>query len=184
MDGIWKSNSFTKWWCNSFTKEHTWYALTDRWLLAQKFRIPKIQFTDQLKLKKKEDQSVDASVLPRRGNKTLTGANVETKCGAETEGKFSQRLPHLGIHPIYSRQTWTLLQMTEVLADSSCLLRGSARAWQIQKWMLTVIHSTEHKVPSKDARERTQGVEGVCSPIGGKTIWTNQHPHSSLGLNH
>jgi hypothetical protein len=30
------------------------------------FRIPKIQFTDHMKLKKKEDQSVDASVLLRK----------------------------------------------------------------------------------------------------------------------
>jgi hypothetical protein len=51
-----------------------------------------------MKLKKKEDHSVDASVLLRRGNKILTGGNVETKCGAETEGKATQRLPHLGIY--------------------------------------------------------------------------------------
>jgi hypothetical protein len=36
------------------------YALTDKWILAQKLGIPKIQFTDHMKLKKKEDQSVDA----------------------------------------------------------------------------------------------------------------------------
>ena len=36
---------------------------------------------------------------------------METKCGAETEGKAIQRLPHLGIHPIYSHQTRRLLQM-------------------------------------------------------------------------
>jgi len=45
-----------------------------------------------MKLKKK-DQSVDASVLLRRGNKILTGGNMETKYGAETEGKAIQRLP-------------------------------------------------------------------------------------------
>ena len=28
------------------TKEHTQYVLTDKWILAQKFGIPKIQFTD------------------------------------------------------------------------------------------------------------------------------------------
>jgi hypothetical protein len=61
--------------------------------------------------KKKEDQSVDASVLLRRVNKILTGANMETKYGAETEGKANQRLPYLGIHPIYSHQTQTLLWM-------------------------------------------------------------------------
>jgi hypothetical protein len=63
-----------------------------------------------MKLNKKEDQSVDALVI-RRGNKILTGANMETKCRAETEGKTIQRLPHLGIHPIYGYQMQTLLWM-------------------------------------------------------------------------
>ena len=36
---------------------------------------------------------------------------METKCGAETEGKDIQRLPHLEIHPIHSRQTWMLLKI-------------------------------------------------------------------------
>jgi hypothetical protein len=39
------------------------------WILAQKLRIPKIQFTNHMKLKKEEDQSVDTSILLRRGNK-------------------------------------------------------------------------------------------------------------------
>jgi hypothetical protein len=65
-----------------------------------------------MKPKKKEDQSVDVSVLLRRVNKILTGGNIETKCGAETEGKAIQRLPHLGIHPICSHQTRKLLKCT------------------------------------------------------------------------
>jgi hypothetical protein len=32
----------------------------------------------------------------RRVNKILTGGNMETKCGAETEGKAIQRLPSPG----------------------------------------------------------------------------------------
>jgi len=64
-----------------------------------------------MKLKKKEDQSVGASVLLRRGNRILIGGNMETKCIAETEGKVFQRLPHLGIHLIYSHQTQTLWWM-------------------------------------------------------------------------
>jgi hypothetical protein len=64
-----------------------------------------------MKLKKKETQNVDASVLRRRGNKILTGGNMKAKSGAETEEKAIQRLPNLGIHPIYTHQTWTLLQM-------------------------------------------------------------------------
>jgi hypothetical protein len=58
---------------------------------------------------KKKDQSVDASVLLRKEYKILTRGIMETKCGAETPGKAIQRLPHLGIHPIYSHQTWKLL---------------------------------------------------------------------------
>jgi hypothetical protein len=54
-------------------------------------------------------QSVDASDLPRKWNKILKGGNNETKYGAETEGMAIQRLPHLGIHPIYRHQTQTVL---------------------------------------------------------------------------
>ena len=98
-------------WGNPIRKEHTWYAVTDKRMLAQKLRIPKIQFTEHIKLEKKKDQSMDASVLLRRGNKILIGRNMETKCGTETEGKAIQRLPHLGIHSIYTHQTRTLLWM-------------------------------------------------------------------------
>jgi hypothetical protein len=44
-------------------------ALTNKRILAQKFGIPKIQFTDHMTLNKKEDQSVGASVLLRRRTK-------------------------------------------------------------------------------------------------------------------
>ena len=92
-------------WGNPITKEHTWYALIDKWILAQKLGIPKIQFTDQMILKKKKDKSMDTLVLLRRGNKIPVWGETEMKCGAETEGKAIQRLLHLGIHPVYSYQT-------------------------------------------------------------------------------
>jgi hypothetical protein len=65
-----------------------------------------------MKLKKKEDQSVGTSILLRRSNKIPMEGVTETKFGAETEGMTIQRLPHLGIHPINSHQTQTLLQMS------------------------------------------------------------------------
>jgi hypothetical protein len=52
---------------------------------AQKFGISKIQFTHHMKTNKQEDQNVDASLLFRRVNKILTGENMETKYGTETE---------------------------------------------------------------------------------------------------
>jgi len=43
-----------------------------------------------MKLKKKEDQCVDVSVLLRRGNKTLTGGNMEPKCGQRLKERPSR----------------------------------------------------------------------------------------------
>jgi hypothetical protein len=42
-----------------------------------------------------------------------------------------------------------------------CLIWGYASAWQIQKWMLTVIYRREHRAPNGGAKESTQGAEGV-----------------------
>ena len=79
------------------------------WILAQNLRIPKIQFAKHMKLKKKEDQSVDTLILLRRGNKTPMEGVIETKCEAEIERITIQRLPYLGIHPINNHQNQTLL---------------------------------------------------------------------------
>jgi hypothetical protein len=79
--------------------------------ITQKLRTPQIQFTNHMKRNKKEEQSVETSILIRRRNKIPMEAVTETKCGAETEGMTIQRLPHLGIHPIYNYQTQTLLWM-------------------------------------------------------------------------
>ena len=56
-------------WGNLVTKVHSWYEFTDKWILVQKLRIPKIQFAKHMKLKKKEDQSVNTLPLLRIGNK-------------------------------------------------------------------------------------------------------------------
>jgi hypothetical protein len=47
--------------------------------MAQKLRVPKIQFAKQKKIKKKEDQSVDPSFLLRIGNKTPPGRSYREK---------------------------------------------------------------------------------------------------------
>jgi hypothetical protein len=72
MDGTRKYHSES---VNPVTKEHThtWYVRTDKWILGKKLGIPMIQITSHMKLEKKEDQRMDASVLFRRGNKIITG---------------------------------------------------------------------------------------------------------------
>ena len=65
---------------------------------------------------------------------------MEIKCRAQTEGKVTQRLSHLGIHPIYSYQTQTLLWMQEVHADRSLIWLSPAGPLQIQMRMFTTNH--------------------------------------------
>jgi hypothetical protein len=64
-----------------------------------------------MKLKKKEDQIVDPSFLPRIGNKILMEGVTEIKFGAKMKEWTIQRLPHPAVHPIISHQTQTLLHM-------------------------------------------------------------------------
>jgi len=42
--------------------------------IRQKLGLPMIQLTDHMKLKRKEDQNMDASALLRRGNKIIKGS--------------------------------------------------------------------------------------------------------------
>ena len=64
----------------------------------------------------------------------------------------------------------------------SYLLCGSASAWQIQKWVLTVIYWMEHRAPNEWARECTQRAKGVWNHIRGTTVWTNQYPPELVSL--
>jgi hypothetical protein len=103
---------------------------------------------------------------------------METKCGAETEGKAIQRLPHLEIHTLYSHQMQTLLwvstsacwQETDIAVSWEALLEADALS-QPLNWT---------QIPSGGVRQRTEGAEWVCNPTG-RTISTNQ---SSQGLKH
>jgi hypothetical protein len=56
-------------------------ALTYKWIVAQKLRIPKIQFSKHMKLKKNE-QIVDTSLLLRMGNKIPMEGVTKIKFGA------------------------------------------------------------------------------------------------------
>ena len=121
-------------WGNTITKGVTRYALTDKWVLAQKLRIPKKQFVKLKKIKKKEDQCMDTSFLLRIGNKIPMKGVTETKFVAKMKGWTIQRLPNPGVHPIISHQTQTLLHMPAKFCwkdPDNCLLWGYASAWQI-----------------------------------------------------
>jgi hypothetical protein len=40
----------------------------------------------------------------------------------------------------------------------------------------TKIMQPNHRAPNGGASERIQGAKGICNPIGGTTLWTNQYP--------
>jgi hypothetical protein len=85
----------------------------DRWWLVRKGGP--VSFNTQYSIHKpreaqKEERPKCECLNPSwKGESILTGANMETKCGAETEGKAIQKVPHLGIHPTYSHQMQALL---------------------------------------------------------------------------
>ena len=51
-------------------------------------------------------------------------------------------------------------------------------------WMLAAESQSEARDPNGGVKGRIEGAEGVCNPIGGTTISTNQMSQSSQGLNH
>jgi hypothetical protein len=55
---------------------------------------------------------MDTSFLPRIRNKISMEGVGETKFGANTKGWTIQRLPDLGVDPIISHQTQTLLHIS------------------------------------------------------------------------
>ena len=70
-----------------------WIPQVRQWILAQKLRIPKIQFAKHKKIKKKEDQHMDTSFLLRIGNKIPMEGVTETKFGAEMKGRTNRDCP-------------------------------------------------------------------------------------------
>jgi hypothetical protein len=68
-------------------------VLTGKWILGKKkkFGIPTMQLIGLMKLKKKEDQSVDASVLLRRGNKIIIGDREWELFGRKRGGEEEKR---------------------------------------------------------------------------------------------
>jgi len=90
-------------WGNSITKEHTWYVLTVKCMLAKKLGLPKIQFTDHRQLKWKKIWMFQFFLEGR------TKYSWEEIQGQRVKQGLKQRLskdcPTLGIKPICSHQT-------------------------------------------------------------------------------
>ena len=143
-------------WGKPIPREHIRYVLTDKWKLAQKLRIPKIH----MKLKKKEDQSVNTSILLRR-RKNTQGRKYRCKVWSKDWKKgHPETAPPGDPSCIQSLNTDTIVDAKKCMltrAWYSCPLRDSARAWEIQRLILAANHRTENWVPSWGVRDRTEG---------------------------
>jgi hypothetical protein len=98
--------------------------------ISPKVRITKIQFTDHRKLKKKDNQSVDASVLLRRGNKMLTGGNMETSKEQRLKERPSKDFPTWGSIPYIVAKPGCYCGCWEVLVDRSLICVSPDRLCQ------------------------------------------------------
>jgi hypothetical protein len=110
----------------------------------------------------------------------LSKGNTGTKSGGETRWKAVQRLPHLGIHPIYRHQ----IQMLLLMPRSGCKKDpGIVCPWEEETdnyrcGCLDWVQGPQWRSWG------TEGAEGVCNPIEITTISTNQSPQIAQGLNH
>jgi hypothetical protein len=80
-----------------------------------------------MKLKKKEDQSVDASVFLRRCNKILMGGNIQTNLEQRLKERPFRDCPIWGSIPYTDTKPRHYCRCQEMLADRSLiqlLLRG------------------------------------------------------------
>jgi len=97
-----------------------------------------------MKLKKNENQNVDALILLRRRFKILKGGNTGRKSGAETKGQTIEKMLLHG--DLYHNQPPNSVPIADakkclfIRASYACLLRVSATALLTQKRMLAANH--------------------------------------------
>jgi len=141
-------------WGNPIRKEHTRYVLTEKWILILKLGIPKIQFTDHMKLKKK-DKSVDISVLLRRGKNNHRRKYRHKVWSRDCREGHPEPATHGDPSYMQSSKPNHYWKCQVLHVDRSCLQIGSVRAWEIQRQILAAKHWTENGVPFGGVRERT-----------------------------
>ena len=105
MDG---SRKYHPEWGNPITKEVTWYALTDKWILPRKLEYPRYNLQNTRKSRRRKTNvwifhsSLEWGI--KYPWKELQRQSLELR----QKGWTIQRLPNLGIHPIISHQMQTL----------------------------------------------------------------------------
>ena len=88
---------------------------------------------------------------------------------------FSMRILH-------TDQLWiSVLTVTYIFFKAPLM---QVEKFTVLRWMPSANHWAESWDPNRGVRKMTEGIEGVCNPIGRTTVSTNQTPQSSQGLSH
>jgi hypothetical protein len=120
---------------------------------------------------KKEDQTVDASVLLRRGTKYPWEEIWRQSVEQRLNKRPSRDCPNWGSIPYTVAKAGHSCGCLEVLTDSSLIWLSPEKLYQNltdTERMLAANHWTEHRVPDGGVGEETEGAgRGVLQPHGG-----------------
>jgi hypothetical protein len=104
----------------------------------------------------------------KKGKQNTLGSKYGDKVWNKDWRKDHPEMAPLGDScQIQSPKTDTIVDAKKCMLTGawySCLLRGSARAWQIHRQMLTANHWTEYGVPNGRVREKTKGSKRGFQP--------------------
>ena len=167
MDG---TRKFHPEWVNPITKEQTLYAFTDEWILVQAqntqdtvhrpHEAPEggrlIMCVCLGPYEKREPNSHGSKHRNNMWSRDWRRGHPETALPGDTSH-------------IQSPNAETIADAKKDMLTGAwyrCLLRGSTKAWQIQREILAANHWNEHGVPNGGVVERTEVAERVSNPIG------------------
>jgi len=87
-----RTKTYPREWVNPMTEIHTWYALIDKWILAQMLKFSKIHRPNEIQ---EYDQNADSSLLPLKEKKNPYWRDRDAKFKTKPRGMSIQSLPHM-----------------------------------------------------------------------------------------
>ena len=182
MDGTRKCHPY---WGNPITKEHKWYALTDKWKLAQKLKINKLQFKDLRNLKKKENWSGDA-LVPLKKEQNTHRSNDGDKLWSRDwrTGHPETALPGDSSYKQTPNPS-TIMDNKKCILKGTCYdcpLRGPSKALHKQRQMPAANPRTGRGHILEELEGELEELKGFAAPR--KNIFlATQTPEHSQGIN-
>jgi len=149
-------------WGNLVTKEHTWYALIDKWILAQKLGTPK----------KKSHRSYEAQEEGRPKCGYFIPVSKHFLASATVTGFSGCTWVDQSLGDLFFSPCW---QEPDVGVSWKALPKPYRYRWG---WLQLTGD------PNGGLGKKTEEAEEVCNTVGRTTISTNQTHQSSQGLNH